>query len=169
MTTVVAGLALLFGVPLLTPQDPAGPGPAAPPPSSAGPAPTVAPVATVDLAARQLTMPRSGDREARTVPITSGRKETPTATGRMTVTALSATRVIEGKLIGLTDQYDYRASWVVELSGPAGQTTYALAFPSQSKELFGRLDATDGALGLPEADAKWLFQHLRLGDVVEIR
>ncbi|MFD3518724.1 L,D-transpeptidase family protein [Streptomyces sp. NPDC058657] len=169
VTTVAASLALLLGTPFLSSDEPA-----VPPPPAASPVQPPPPVATVDLAARQLTVRPSDTRNARTVPITAGRKATPTRTGRLTVTALDATRTLSGKLIGLVDDYDYRASWVVELRAPDGYTTYALAFPhtsegtDKSKEFFGRVDATDGSVGMPQADAKWLFQQLHLGDTIEI-
>ncbi|ULR52036.1 L,D-transpeptidase family protein [Streptomyces deccanensis] len=105
-----------------------------------------APDATVDLSRRVLTV------AGRELPISAGRVETPTPTGRMTVTAKADVRLVPGTTLGFDDEYDAKLTWVLELTPVGTDTpaaTAATAVPDATAapgESAGA-EATDGAAG----------------------
>ncbi|MFV0128454.1 hypothetical protein ACLGI4_12170 [Streptomyces sp. HMX112] len=109
-----------------------------------GPAGSAAVVVTVDAGAGRVTAGRAGG-PARVMGVVSG--ELPA--GRMTVTALSARR---GPV-----------RWVVELAGPGRVVGYLGAQPGTGAA------AGRGTVGLRDADARWLYGQVAVGDAVEVR
>lgn len=129
------------------------------PSATAEPSPA-APAATVDLSRRELVA------RGRTLSISAGTVKTPTPTGLMTVTAKYETAVLPGEVAGW-DKYQVKAAWVIRLRGPDDRTTYLVALDWDQKAP-GLRDITGGAIGLREEDAKWLYQALTPGAVVEV-
>ncbi|MES4893154.1 L,D-transpeptidase [Streptomyces sp. NPDC096012] len=120
-----------------------------------------APLATVDLARRVLTV------DGRRLPVSAGKSGHPTPTGRMTVTALKASRALVGEAVGLEGPYTVTVPWVVELRGKDGRSTFLGAMYYNTAAI-GRYDATSGWIALGPKDAKRLYGRLRVGDVVDV-
>jgi len=136
-----------------------------PPAASASGVPTTpaSPDATVDLSRRALTV------NGRTVPISSGSVWTPTPTGRMTVMAKEAVKVMHGEEAGLVDKsYEIKLPWVIELASADGATKNYIVALTYDEKAPGNYDHTHGWIGLRRTDAKWLYEQLRLGAVVDI-
>ncbi|WP_190140402.1 L,D-transpeptidase, partial [Streptomyces longispororuber] len=122
---------------------------------------SAAPDATVDLAARTLTV---GDRR---LPVSSGSARHPTEPGRMTVVAKHRTKRFASESVGLGKEYDVTLPWVLELRGPDGATTYVVAM-TYAERAPGRQDTTRGWIGLRSADARWLYGRLARGSVLSV-
>jgi lipoprotein-anchoring transpeptidase ErfK/SrfK len=118
--------------------------------------------ATVDLSRRVLVT------EGRSLPVTSGSPEAPTPTGRLTVVAKSASRVMPADAVGLGDGYELKVPWALELRTEDGATTFIAAITYDEKAP-GTRDTTTGWIGLRPADAEWLYGRLRVGAVVDVQ
>ncbi|MFD4523776.1 L,D-transpeptidase [Streptomyces sp. NPDC058470] len=118
------------------------------------------PDATVNLSRRVVTV------AGRELPVSSGALETPTATGRMTVTAKASTKVMPSEDI-VGPGYDLKVSWFIELLAADGRTNYIAAL-SYDEKAPGVYDRTSGWIGLRMSDAEWLYGQLAVGSVVDI-
>ncbi|MET7854145.1 L,D-transpeptidase [Streptomyces avermitilis] len=125
------------------------------------PSTQAAPVATVHLARRILTV------DGRTLLVSSGAARTPTPTGRLTVTAKYESKAVSGEDIGFEGKYSYKVPWMVELRAEDGKSTYLGGLLYYDKAP-GNYDVTRGWIGLSVADAKWLYGRLGVGDAVNI-
>ncbi|MDT0573567.1 L,D-transpeptidase [Streptomyces sp. DSM 3412] len=99
-----------------------------------------APDATVDLSRRVLAV------AGRELPISAGTLETPTPTGRMTVTAKADAKVVRDATVGFDDEYDVKLTWVLELA-PVTTGATATTAPAGAAGAAGepdRTEATDG-------------------------
>ncbi|MEE1758141.1 L,D-transpeptidase family protein [Streptomyces sp. SP18BB07] len=99
-----------------------------------------APDATVDLSRRVLTV------AGRELPISAGTLETPTPTGRMTVTAKADVRLVPGATLGFGDEYDGQLTWVLELT-PVGTAAPAAADATGESALTEATAGTDTNTG----------------------
>ncbi|MGW2742601.1 L,D-transpeptidase [Streptomyces sp. NPDC001450] len=133
--------------------------------TSPAPAPTPTPAAAdavVDLTGMTMTV------DGRIMPISSGVPELPTATGRFTVVAKSLKREME---IGSGDGNGSGAAmpsvpWVIELRSADRRKTTAVVALTYDLKAPGTYASTGGWIGLPEADAKWVYTRLDKGAVV---
>jgi hypothetical protein len=101
------------------------------------------------------------------LPLSSGSAWTPTATGRMTVTGKEAVKLMPGSEVGLKGKYSLKVPWVIEFSASDGTANYIAALTYDDKAP-GSYDRTSGWIGLRQTDAKWLYEQLRPGSVIEI-
>jgi hypothetical protein len=159
-TSVAGALALVLTLSLDggTHHDPLPP-PAASPAATPSVSPA-APDATIDLGRRVVSV------AGRELTLAS---DTPTGyapTLRSTVTRKEASMRVSGKTVGFGDAYSFRASWAIELTAPDGTTDYV---GSMTPDENGSYDPSLGWIGLREADAKWLYEQLAPGSVVEIK
>ncbi|MFF3485002.1 L,D-transpeptidase [Streptomyces sp. NPDC002701] len=129
------------------------------PPVTAEPSP-VPVAATVDLGRREVTA------GGRTLPISSGTVKSPTPTGLMTVVAKYETTMLPGEVADWSD-YEIKATWVLRLRGADDRTAYLLAL-NWDETAPGNHDVTGGAIGLRSGDARWLYEALPPGAVVEV-
>lgn len=130
---------------------------------TATPTTPAAPDATVDLSRRVLTA------AGRTLPISSGTEQLPTPTGRMKVTAKEAAKVVPASNVGIQDNaYTVKLPWVLELVATDRSATTFIGALTYDEKAPGAYDRTDGWIGLRPTDAKWLYEQLRLGAVVDI-
>ncbi|MDX3646079.1 L,D-transpeptidase, partial [Streptomyces sp. MB09-02B] len=106
------------------------------PPSASAEAPDV----TVDLSRRVLTV------AGRELPISAGTSETPTPTGRMTVTAKADVRLVRAATVGFGDEYDGKLTWVLELT-PVGTDARDSTDARDATGGSGWAEATDGTDG----------------------
>ncbi|MGW7048891.1 L,D-transpeptidase [Streptomyces avermitilis] len=120
-----------------------------------------APVATVHLARRILTV------DGRTLFVSPGTGRTDTPTGRLTVTAKYEIKLVSGEDIAFKGTYSYKVPWMVELRADDGTAAYLGGLSSDEKAP-GNYDTTRGWIGLRVPDAKWLYGRLAVGDTVNI-
>ncbi|MFF4347314.1 L,D-transpeptidase [Streptomyces sp. NPDC001530] len=156
----VAGLALAVVMNLGGGTD-QRPSPAASPTGT--PSLPAAPDATVDLSRRVISV------AGRELPLSSGSAWRPTAAVRMTVTAKEPVKLMPGEEAGIKDDYSLKVPWVIELSASdgTGRTNYIAALTYDEKAP-GNYDRTTGWIGLRQTDAKWLYEQLSPGSVIEI-
>ncbi|QHA08045.1 L,D-transpeptidase family protein [Streptomyces broussonetiae] len=151
------GLALVLG--------PGGPGPGRQDMPATQPTSTLtrrpAPDAEVALSSRLLV---AGGRR---MPVSSGLARTPTPTGRMTVVSRVRVTVVSGAVVGRPPDFRYRVPWVIRLRADDGTTTAVFGMITDGTAP-GVVDLTSGWIGLRTADAKWLYDRLRTGSVVDI-
>jgi hypothetical protein len=155
----VAGALVLVVVVSLgggTHQDPP---PAASPTVTPGP-PVAMPDATIDLGRRVISV------AGRELTLTSDSLTGYVPTLRSTVTVKEPTMTVSGKTVGFSGAYSFKASWAIELTAPDGTTDYV---GSMTPDENGSYDPSLGWIGLREADAKWLYEQLAPGSVVEIK
>ncbi|MGW3668531.1 L,D-transpeptidase [Streptomyces sp. NPDC005141] len=137
------------------------PPPAASPTVTPSPSPTATPDATVDLGRHVLSV------AGRRLPITAGTVKTPTRTGRMTVLAKKAVDVLTARDVGFSDKYDLKTPWVILLGASDGSENF-IATMTYDEKAPGSYDRTSGWIGLRQADAKWLYQQLSPGAVIDV-
>ncbi|MFF6996183.1 L,D-transpeptidase [Streptomyces sp. NPDC008313] len=131
-----------------------------PGPSVTSAAPRARPDATIDLTRRVLTV------DGRRLPVTSGAARTPTVTGRMTVTGRQETRLLPSEEAGPEGAY-VKVPWVIRFSGRAGEPNFIGAL-TYDRKVVGVHDVTSGWIGLRDADAKWLYERLGPGSVIDV-
>ncbi|MEV6947288.1 L,D-transpeptidase [Streptomyces sp. NPDC051172] len=119
------------------------------------------PDAEVDLSSRLL---KAG---GRSMPVSSGFVRTPTPTGRMTVVSRVDVAMVSGAVVGRPRDLRYNVPWVIRLRADDGKTTALFGFATD-ETVPGVYDMTSGWIGLRTADAKWLYDRLRTGSVVDI-
>jgi hypothetical protein len=141
------------------------PSPAASPTASptAPPSTPAAPDVTVDLGRRVLTV------AGRELPVSVGTARTPTATGRMTVVSKFDVIGLSAAEAGLKEDYVQKVPWVIRFRARAsGGATNFLAALTYNEKAPGNLDVTSGWIGLRPTDAKWLYEQVDPGAVIEI-
>ncbi|MFF5014354.1 L,D-transpeptidase [Streptomyces sp. NPDC001165] len=139
--------------------------PAASPRLRTSPAPTPTPAAAdavVDLAKMTMTV------DGRMMPISSGVAELPTPTGRFTVVAKSPKAEMEFGSGGGSGSGASMPSvpWVIELRSADRKRSTAVVALTYNLKAPGNYASTGGWIGLPEADAKWVYTRLDKGAVV---
>ncbi|MFJ9585283.1 L,D-transpeptidase [Streptomyces acidicola] len=159
--TVAAALAALLTVNLTGGGTDDRPAPAA---SPAGTPATPAPAdATVDLSRQVLVI---DDRE---LPVSAGSKDAPTPTGRMTVTGKKSATLAPSEDIGVADDLAdaVKIAWVISLRAPDGSTVFIGARAYDEKAPDDSLGAP-GWISLRSDDARWVYERLVEGSVVEV-
>ncbi|MET8134245.1 murein L,D-transpeptidase [Streptomyces sp. NPDC005251] len=157
-TSVAAALALVVAV-NLGDDTHRNPPPAASPTATPS-LPPAAPDATIDLGRRVVSV------AGRELTLTSDSLTGYVPTLRSTVTVKEASMRVSGKTVGLGDAYSFKASWAIELTAPDGTTDYVGAMAGNEN---GVHTSSLGWIGLRQADAKWLYEQLAPGSVVEIK
>ncbi|WP_369247905.1 L,D-transpeptidase [Streptomyces sp. R41] len=163
-TVAVAGVGAAAGLALALVLNLGGgtdqrPAPAASPTGT--PSLPAVPDATVDLSRRVISV------AGRELPLSSGSEWTPTGTGRMTVTAKESVKLMPGGVAGLKDDYSLKVPWVIELGASDGTANYIAALTYDEKAP-GNYDSTTGWIGLRPTDAKWLYERLTPGSVIDV-
>ncbi|MEU6510886.1 L,D-transpeptidase [Streptomyces sp. NPDC046942] len=121
-----------------------------------------APDVEVDLSSRRLVA------GGRSMPLSSGLARTPTPTGRMTVVSRDPVTVVTGAVVGRPHDLRYKVPWVIRLRADDGTTTAVFGMITD-ETVPGVYDFTSGWIGLRTADAKWLYDRLPTGSVVDIK
>ncbi|GGN65601.1 hypothetical protein GCM10011579_036160 [Streptomyces albiflavescens] len=163
-TLAVAGVSAAAGLALALVLNLGGgteqrPAPAASPTGT--PSLPAVPDATVDLSRRVISV------AGRELPLSSGTAWTPTGTGRMTVTAKESVKLVPAGVAGLKDGYNLKVPWVIEFSASDGRTNYIAGLTYDAKAP-GNYDLTTGWIGLRQSDAKWLYEQLSPGSVIDV-
>ncbi|MFF3817544.1 L,D-transpeptidase [Streptomyces bluensis] len=150
--TLAAALAVLLTVTLSNLSGGTDDRPVPPAASPVGtPATPATADATVDLSREVLVI------DGREFPVSSGSADAPTPlpTGRMTVTGKESAKRASGQ------------TWVISLRAPDGSTTF-LGSTTDAGEAPGDYARTPGWIGLRRDEARWVYERLAEGSVVEV-
>ena len=121
---------------------------------------------TVDLAKLMLTHQEDGQ-PAKVLPVTTGRN----SPGGTTLTRGGIKVIMEKgewvKMVGSDpqDAYDVKVQWAMRLTN-SGEYLHARPDSERNGD-FGVRNASHGCTGLSRVNAKWLYDHSRVGDVVQ--
>ncbi|GAA2274893.1 hypothetical protein GCM10010430_71080 [Kitasatospora cystarginea] len=147
--------------------------PAITPSGSASPAPSGTPTATaarppirVDLARHLVIV--GADGATRELPATAGAPAHPTRTGWMTVAGKPGTMGFDFAGSSTEEQYRVSMDWCVQLADRSGYPTYVCGMPFLTGTVFGHENVTHENIGLSTEDARWYFEHVSVGDRVEV-
>lgn len=122
-------------------------------------------ISTVDVAGHTLTMRRNG-KVVRTIPVTTGKASMATRSGVKIIMSRETVHRMRSETIGIEkgdeDFYDIEARYAMRLTY-SGEFLHAAPWSMGSQ---GRANVSHGCTGMSTADAKWLFNHSKVGDVV---
>lgn len=122
-------------------------------------------VAKVDLSKHVMRV-YIGDKLARTIKISAGKKGFTTRSGVKVISEkLRTTRMTsETDNINDPEYYDLDSvKWAMRLT-QSGEFFHAAPWNTPN---FGKANVSHGCTGMSDADAKWLFQNMRVGDPAE--
>jgi lipoprotein-anchoring transpeptidase ErfK/SrfK len=124
-------------------------------------------VSTVDVQTHQMTVTRNGQVE-RVIPISAGRAKWPTHNGVHLALEKNRSVTMDSSTVGIPRNspggYYRKVSWAIRLSW-SGTFTHAAPWSVGSQ---GRTNVSHGCINMSTADAQWLFNFTRRGDVVEV-
>ena len=122
-------------------------------------------VSTVDVAAHTLTV-RRGGAVLRTIPITTGKKGYETRNGVKVIISRETSRQMDAETTGLSksdpEYYNVKVKYAMRLTW-SGEFLHAAPWSVASQ---GRTNVSHGCTGMSTANAKWLFETSKMGDVV---
>jgi len=118
------------------------------------------PTATVDLGQHSMTIRDAQGKVIKTLPITAGIPAYPTKTGTFTVVGKKQSQ----PLSSVDGDYNISVSYYIDF-GPQGPAIFAA--PWQQPNV-GKTNATHGDIELFIGDAVWLYDHLAVGDTIQI-
>ncbi|MGW2937950.1 Ig-like domain-containing protein [Streptomyces sp. NPDC001156] len=123
-------------------------------------------VVKVDLDSKRLTLQRNGA-TVRTFPVSGGTPGPQTGSWRGTEVMMSKEGTIRmnSETVGLGDAYDQNVNYAMRLTWSG---TYAHAAPWNAAN-FGKANKSHGCIGMSDANARWLYQHARIGDPFEVK
>ncbi len=123
-------------------------------------------ISTVDVAAHTLTVRRNGA-VLRTIPVTTGKKGYETRNGVKVVISRESSRQMDAETTGLAktdpDYYNVNVKYAMRLTW-SGEFLHAAPWSVGSQ---GRANVSHGCTGMSTANAKWLFESTKMGDVVK--
>lgn len=122
-------------------------------------------IATADGAAHQMTVAING-RPVRTMPISMGKPDTPSAKGVHVVTERNATKVMDSTTFGLAldapGGYIAKVKWATRISN-SGEFVHSAPWSVAQQ---GNSNVSHGCINLSPDNAKWFFDNAKKGDVV---
>ena len=121
-------------------------------------------IAHADGASHQMTIEINGQ-TVRTMPISMGRPNSPSAKGIHVVTDRNATKVMDSTTFGLAldaGGYIAKVQWAIRISN-SGEFVHAAPWSIAQQ---GNTNVSHGCINLSPENAKWFFDHAKKGDVV---
>jgi lipoprotein-anchoring transpeptidase ErfK/SrfK len=122
-------------------------------------------VSTVDVARHTITVRRNG-RVLRTMPVTNGKAGFRTRNGVKVILSRETERQMDAETTGLSttdpEYYNVKVRYAMRLTW-SGEFVHAAPWSVGSQ---GRANVSHGCTGMSTADAQWLFERSKLGDVV---
>jgi lipoprotein-anchoring transpeptidase ErfK/SrfK len=122
-------------------------------------------ISTVDVAGHKLTFRKNG-KVIRTIPVTTGKASMATRNGIKVIMSRETVHHMKSSTIGIQkgdpDYYDIKAKYAMRLTY-SGEFLHAAPWSMGSQ---GRANVSHGCTGMSTADAKWVFDHSKVGDVV---
>ncbi|MFJ6213861.1 Ig-like domain-containing protein [Streptomyces sp. NPDC092296] len=124
-------------------------------------------VALVDARTDYLTFRRNGE-VVRTIPVTTGKPGFETRNGIKVVLGKEAQVRMDGETVGIptgsADAYSLDVQWATRVTW-SGEYVHAAPWSVASQ---GHANVSHGCTGLSTADARWFYDHVRVGDVVQV-
>ncbi|WP_432541118.1 L,D-transpeptidase [Kineococcus sp. SYSU DK002] len=126
-------------------------------------------VSTVDIAAHTLTVTRDGE-VLRTIPVTLGQSGSGgkfvTRSGTKVIMSLEESREMNSETTGIgqddPDYYNVDVKYALRITN-SGEFLHAAPWSVSSQ---GRANVSHGCTGMSTEDAKWMYDHSKVGDVV---
>jgi lipoprotein-anchoring transpeptidase ErfK/SrfK len=121
-------------------------------------------ISTVDINAHTLTVRQNG-KVLRVIPVTTGKAGFNTRSGIKVIMSRESSRRMDAETTGIKkddpEYYDVNVKWAMRLTG-TGEFFHAAPWSVGSQ---GRANVSHGCTGMSTANAKWLFDHSKVGDV----
>jgi lipoprotein-anchoring transpeptidase ErfK/SrfK len=122
-------------------------------------------ISTVDVSGHTLTFRKNG-KVIRTIPVTTGKASMATRNGIKVIMSRETVHHMRSSTIGIKkgdpDYYDIKARYAMRLTY-SGEFLHAAPWSMGSQ---GRANVSHGCTGMSTADAKWVFDNSKVGDVV---
>jgi lipoprotein-anchoring transpeptidase ErfK/SrfK len=122
-------------------------------------------ISTVDVTGHTLTFRRNG-KVIRTIPVTTGKASMATRNGIKVIMSRETVHHMRSSTIGIKkgdpDYYDIKARYAMRLTY-SGEFLHAAPWSMGSQ---GRANVSHGCTGMSTADAKWIYENSKVGDVV---
>jgi lipoprotein-anchoring transpeptidase ErfK/SrfK len=125
-------------------------------------------VSSVDIKTHTMTVERNGAL-VRTIPVSTGRPgaRTETRSGTKVIMTREPVHVMDSASVGIPkgapDYYHIVAKWAMRITW-TGEFLHSAPWSVRSQ---GHVNVSHGCTNLSPSNAKWLYDHSRLGDVVE--
>ncbi len=120
-------------------------------------------ISTVDVTAHTMTVTQGG-KVLRVLKASMGKPAFPTIGGTHLVLEKNATRIMDSDTVGLPGEYKTKVDWAVRLTYSG---TFTHSAPWSVKDQ-GLRNVSHGCVNLSPADAKWFYELVRRGDVVQV-
>jgi len=117
----------------------------------------------IDLSEQKLYAYNTQHRVVRTMPVSSGRSNSPTPIGTSRVLSKFASVTMRGR-----DYVTPGVPWVLCINPEATVCLHGAPWQEQAGERFG-VPRSHGCVRLPTQQARWLYEHTPLGTSVTIR
>ena len=122
-------------------------------------------VSTVDIQKHTLTVRRNG-KVLRVVPVTTGKDGFATRNGVKVIISRESSRQMDAETTGLKksdpEYYNVKVKYAMRVTW-SGEFLHAAPWSVGSQ---GRANVSHGCTGMSTANAKWLFERSKMGDVV---
>ena len=123
-------------------------------------------ISTVDVAAHTLTVRRDGA-VLRTIPVTTGKQGFETRSGVKVIISRESSLQMDAETTGLAktdpNYYNVNVKYAMRLTW-SGEFLHAAPWSVASQ---GRANVSHGCTGMSTANAQWLFESSKMGDVVK--
>ena len=123
-------------------------------------------VSTVDVKRHTLTVRRDG-KVLRVIPITAGKRGFETRNGVKVILSRETSRQMDAETTGLKksdpEYYNVNVKYAMRLTW-SGEFLHAAPWSVGSQ---GRANVSHGCTGMSTANARWLFERSKMGDVVK--
>jgi lipoprotein-anchoring transpeptidase ErfK/SrfK len=123
-------------------------------------------VSTVDVANHTMTVRRDGE-VLRTIPITTGKGGFETRNGTKVIISRETKHRMDAATTGIErddpEYYDLVVDYAMRLTW-SGEFIHAAPWSAGQQ---GSANVSHGCTGMSDADARWLFERSKVGDVVE--
>jgi lipoprotein-anchoring transpeptidase ErfK/SrfK len=121
-------------------------------------------ISTVDVDKKTLTVRRDG-KVLRVIPVTTGKKGFLTRNGVKVIMSRETSRRMDAETTGIKkddpEYYDVKVKWAMRLTN-SGEFFHAAPWSVASQ---GRANVSHGCTGMSTANAQWLFNQSKVGDV----
>lgn len=122
-------------------------------------------ISTVDIKKFTMTVRQDG-KVLRVIPVTTGKKGFDTRSGTKVIVSRETSRQMDAETTGLAktdpEYYNVNVKYAMRLTW-SGEFLHAAPWSVASQ---GRANVSHGCTGMSTANAKWLFERSKVGDVV---
>lgn len=101
---------------------------------------------------------------ARTIPVSGGKPHWTSRSGTKLIMQKLRMTEMNNESIGATETYDFKVPYAMRVTN-SGEFLHAAPW-KEGKGIFGHENTSHGCVGMSEANARWLFNRVKLGDPV---